>query len=163
MGVGIINFVFALPAFYTIDAFGRRNLLPVTSPFLAMFQVLNAVSTKLLPGKAQIGLTIAGMYLFSIAYSPGAGPVSFERILFHESIIIGAMFQYLYIYRFMRRRVCPYTFETLVGFLSFNVEVWSTSHFLILGLRSHAERNPSLCMGLVTAVNWLFNFVIATS
>jgi hypothetical protein len=27
MGFGIINWIFALPAVYTIDTFGRRNLL----------------------------------------------------------------------------------------------------------------------------------------
>ncbi|CAI4217307.1 unnamed protein product [Parascedosporium putredinis] len=31
-GFGVINFVFALPAFWTIDTFGRRNLLLATFP-----------------------------------------------------------------------------------------------------------------------------------
>jgi MFS family permease len=34
-GFGAINFLFALPAFYTIDTFGRRNLLLVTFPLMA--------------------------------------------------------------------------------------------------------------------------------
>ena len=34
MGTGILNWVFALPAFFTIDSFGRRNLLLFTYPFL---------------------------------------------------------------------------------------------------------------------------------
>lgn len=32
MGFGVINFLFAIPAVYTIDTFGRRNLLPTTPP-----------------------------------------------------------------------------------------------------------------------------------
>lgn len=35
MGFGIINFVFALPAVFTIDTFGRRNLLLTTFPLMA--------------------------------------------------------------------------------------------------------------------------------
>jgi hypothetical protein len=36
MGFGIINFLFALPAVYTIDSFGRRNLLLATFPLMAV-------------------------------------------------------------------------------------------------------------------------------
>jgi len=32
LGFGVINFLFALPAFWTIDTFGRRNLLLATFP-----------------------------------------------------------------------------------------------------------------------------------
>lgn len=44
LGFGIINFVFALPAFYTIDTLGRRSLLLITFPFLALFQLLTAMA-----------------------------------------------------------------------------------------------------------------------
>ena len=78
MGIGIINFICALPAFYTIDTFGRRNLLLVTFPLLALFQLLNAISfIDTLSEVTRTRLIIAGMYLFSIAYSPGEGPVPF--------------------------------------------------------------------------------------
>ena len=40
MGFRIISFVFAFPAFYTIDIFGRRNLLPCTSPLMAIFPIV---------------------------------------------------------------------------------------------------------------------------
>ena len=73
MGVGIINFVFAIPAFFTIDRFGRRNLLLVTFPFLALFQLLSAIAFKVNSNR----LIIAGLYLFAVAYSPGEGPVPF--------------------------------------------------------------------------------------
>lgn len=78
MGFGILNFLFALPAVYTIDTFGRRNLLLCTYPFLAFFQLLTAMGF-LLPDRShsQTGLVLTGMYLFSIFYSPGQGPVPF--------------------------------------------------------------------------------------
>lgn len=76
MGFGIINFLFAIPAFYTIDTFGRRNLLLCTFPFMAVFQLLTGLGF-LLDGKAQLALVMTGMYLFSVAYSPGEGPVPF--------------------------------------------------------------------------------------
>ncbi|KAL8899610.1 MAG: hypothetical protein Q9207_006106 [Kuettlingeria erythrocarpa] len=76
MGFGIINFLFAIPAFYTIDTFGRRNLLLCTFPFMAIFQLLTGLGF-LLEGKAQLALVMTGMYLFSVAYSPGEGPVPF--------------------------------------------------------------------------------------
>lgn len=87
MGVGILNFTFALPAFKTIDTFGRRSLLLVTFPFLAIFQLLNAIAFR--PStwnsgaqttKSSAPLVIAGLYLFAIAYSPGEGPVPFVCI-----------------------------------------------------------------------------------
>ncbi|KAM0794140.1 hypothetical protein BDR22DRAFT_717331 [Usnea florida] len=73
MGVGIINFAFAAPAFFTIDRFGRRNLLLVTFPFLALFQLLSAIAFQV----GSTRLIIAGLYLFAVAYSPGEGSVPF--------------------------------------------------------------------------------------
>ena len=39
-GFGALNFVMALPAVYTIDTFGRRNLLLVTFPFMSLFLLM---------------------------------------------------------------------------------------------------------------------------
>jgi len=36
MGTGITNFIFAIPAIYTIDTFGRRNLLLTTFPLMGL-------------------------------------------------------------------------------------------------------------------------------
>ncbi|OJD39050.1 mfs sugar transporter [Diplodia corticola] len=74
MGFGIINFLCALPAVFTIDTFGRRNLLLSTFPFMAIFQAFIAIS---LAAKGTTPLLLVGMYLFSAAYSPGEGPVPF--------------------------------------------------------------------------------------
>lgn len=35
-GTGVTNFLFAIPAIYTIDTFGRRNLLLTTFPLMAL-------------------------------------------------------------------------------------------------------------------------------
>ncbi len=36
----MVNWIFALPAVYTIDTFGRRNLLLTTFPLMAAFLLL---------------------------------------------------------------------------------------------------------------------------
>ena len=79
LGVGIINWVFALPAVYTIDTFGGRNLFPTTSPFMSFF--LSFIGSSFyIPdsdGKARHTCVALGIYLFMVLYSPGEGPVPF--------------------------------------------------------------------------------------
>jgi len=81
MGTGILNWVFALPAFFTIDTWGRRNLLLFTFPFLALCLLWTGFSFWIDPNnmtsKARVGMVTTGMYLFEIFYSPGEGPVPF--------------------------------------------------------------------------------------
>jgi MFS family permease len=107
-GFGIINFLFAFPAVWTIDTFGRRNLLLFTFPFMALFQFVTAIAVALPKGDAQRALAIVGMYLFGIAYSPGEGPVPFV-----------------------------YSAESMPLY------------------------NRDYGMGIVTAINWLFNFIVS--
>jgi sugar porter (SP) family MFS transporter len=109
-GFGIINFVFAFPAVWTIDTFGRRNLLLFTFPFMALFQFLMVVAVSLPNGNSRRALVIVGMYLFGIAYSPGEGPVPFV-----------------------------YSAESMPLY------------------------NRDYGMGIVTAINWLFNFIVSFS
>lgn len=107
-GFGIINFVFAFPAVWTIDTFGRRNLLLFTFPFMALFQFIMVIAVALPDGTPRRALTIIGMYLFGIAYSPGEGPVPFV-----------------------------YSAESMPLY------------------------NRDYGMGIVTAINWLFNFIVS--
>lgn len=107
-GFGIINFVFAIPAIWTIDTFGRRNLLLFTFPFMALFQGIMVVAFALPDGNARRILSIVGMYLFGIAYSPGEGPVPFV-----------------------------YSAESMPLY------------------------NRDYGMGIVTAINWAFNFFVS--
>lgn len=107
-GFGIINFLFAFPAVWTIDTFGRRNLLLFTFPFMALFQFIMVVAVALPDVTQKRALAIVGMYLFGIAYSPGEGPVPFV-----------------------------YSAESMPLY------------------------NRDYGMGIVTAINWLFNFIVS--
>ena len=60
MGFGIINFLFAIPAVFKIDTFGRRNLLLATFPFMALFQLLTGLAF-LLNGQAKLVLVLVSM------------------------------------------------------------------------------------------------------
>ena len=76
-GFGIINWLFAIPAIYTIDTFGRRNLLLTTFPLMSLFLFFTAFSYYIPNPEARIGCITLGIYLFGIVYSPGEGPVPF--------------------------------------------------------------------------------------
>ncbi|KAI1754741.1 hypothetical protein F4782DRAFT_491366 [Xylaria castorea] len=77
LGFGAINFLFAIPAFYTIDTFGRRNLLLTTFPLMSLSLFYTGFSFYIPEGKARIANVALGIYLFGIVYSPGEGPVPF--------------------------------------------------------------------------------------
>jgi len=78
-GFGMLNWLGALPAIYTIDTFGRRNLLLTTFPLMAIFLLLTGFAFWIPEGTDRIRVAIValGIYLFTIAYSPGEGPVPF--------------------------------------------------------------------------------------
>lgn len=77
----MINFLFAIPAIYTIDTFGRRNLLLTTFPLMAIFLLFTGmcffISQEGDSLRVRVGLIALGIYLFGIVYSPGEGPVPF--------------------------------------------------------------------------------------
>ncbi|KAK9461966.1 uncharacterized protein V1516DRAFT_673407 [Lipomyces oligophaga] len=77
MGFGIINFLFAIPAIYTIDTFGRRFLLLTTFPLMALFLLFTGFSFFIPNQSARTGCVALGIYLFGMVYSPGEGPVPF--------------------------------------------------------------------------------------
>ncbi|KAA8903839.1 hypothetical protein FN846DRAFT_953338 [Sphaerosporella brunnea] len=77
-GFGLVNFVFAWPAFFTIDTFGRRSLLLFTFPQMA-WTLLAAGFCFYIPeaNKAHLGMIAFFIFLFAAFYSPGEGPVPF--------------------------------------------------------------------------------------
>ncbi|KAI5477711.1 hypothetical protein MNV49_005994 [Pseudohyphozyma bogoriensis] len=80
-GFGLLNWVFAYPAFFTIDTFGRRSLLLFTFPFLSLTMLiagLGFVIPQDTNPKGQLACVITGLYLFTCFYSPGMGPVPFS-------------------------------------------------------------------------------------
>ena len=89
-GFGALNFLFALPAVYTIDTFGRRNLLLTTFPLMSLFLLMTGFAFFIPESSdARIGIVALGIYLFTIVYSPGEGPVPFTvssipSVLYHN-------------------------------------------------------------------------------
>lgn len=78
LGFGVINWLFALPAFYTIDTFGRRNLLLTTFPLMSIFMYFTGFSFWIPEDStAHVACIALGIYLFCVVYSPGEGPVPF--------------------------------------------------------------------------------------
>lgn len=84
LGTGVLNWLFAIPAFYTIDTYGRRTLLLVTFPLMAICLCITG-SGFFIPettasgayNPTRLGVITLGIYLFEICYSPGEGPVPF--------------------------------------------------------------------------------------
>ncbi len=77
-GFGFVNFVFAWPAVWTIDTWGRRNLLIFTFPQMA-WTLLAAGLCFIIPedNSARLGLIALFIFLFAAFYSPGEGPVPY--------------------------------------------------------------------------------------
>ena len=64
-------------AVYTIDTFGRRNLLLVTFPLMGIMLLITGFSFYAPEGIGRIAGVATGIYLFMVVYSPGEGPVPF--------------------------------------------------------------------------------------
>jgi len=77
-GFGLVNFIFAWPAIFTIDTFGRRSLLLFTFPQMA-WTLLAAGFCFYIPesSKAHLGMIALFVFLFAAFYSPGEGPVPY--------------------------------------------------------------------------------------
>lgn len=71
-GFGLVNFIFAFPAIWTIDTFGRRNLLLLTFPNMAWCLIAGGFCF-FIPGTsgARLPLIAFFVYLFTAFYSPG--------------------------------------------------------------------------------------------
>ncbi|CAG8526431.1 unnamed protein product [Penicillium salamii] len=79
LGWGVINWLCAIPTFYTIDTFGRRNLLLLTFPPMAIAMFFTGFSFWI-PQSSQTArqaCIVLGTYLFGVFYSPGEGSVAF--------------------------------------------------------------------------------------
>ncbi|KDN52660.1 hypothetical protein K437DRAFT_261259 [Tilletiaria anomala UBC 951] len=83
LGFGAVNFFFAFPALFTIDTFGRRNLLLFTFPQMAWCLLGGGLSFLIpsnadgTPGPGRVGAISFFVFLFAAFYSPGEGPVPF--------------------------------------------------------------------------------------
>lgn len=76
-GFGGVNWLFAFPAFFTIDTFGRRSLLLFTFPQMFWTLLAAGLATLAPQGTTRTGLVCLFVFLFAAFYSPGEGPVPF--------------------------------------------------------------------------------------
>ncbi|KAB2579763.1 Sugar/inositol transporter [Lasiodiplodia theobromae] len=82
-GTGVTNWLFALPAVYTIDTFGRRNLLLTTFPLMGIFLLFCGFSFYIPDdpnggvSDSRVACVATAIFLFMMVYSPGEGPVPF--------------------------------------------------------------------------------------
>jgi MFS family permease len=77
-GFGLVNWLFAFPAVWTIDTWGRRNLLLFTFPNMA-WSLLAAGLCFLISNDSPAKIPLVSLFIFIFAafYSPGEGPVPF--------------------------------------------------------------------------------------
>lgn len=89
-GFGMLNWLGAFPALYTIDRYGRRPLVLVSYPLMAVFLLVTGCAFWIRDEHKRVGVVAVGIYLYTIAYSPGAGPVPFTvRVAFSPIRLIG--------------------------------------------------------------------------
>jgi MFS family permease len=73
---GLVNFLGAFPAVWTMDTLGRRSLLLLTLPLMAVTMFAAGLSFDIPEDNpAHFGVLVALIYLFCALYSPGMGPV----------------------------------------------------------------------------------------
>ncbi|KAL1625422.1 hypothetical protein SLS54_003514 [Diplodia seriata] len=71
-------FIFAFPALYTIDTWGRRTLLIATFPFMCLSLLATGLSFYIpTSSPAHLGLISFFIFAFVVFYSPGEGPCAF--------------------------------------------------------------------------------------
>ncbi|KAK8013890.1 galactose-proton symport [Apiospora arundinis] len=73
---GLVNFLGAFPAIWTMDTLGRRSLLLVTLPLMALTMYCAGLTFSIpADSLAHFGLLAILIYVFCALYSPGMGPV----------------------------------------------------------------------------------------
>ncbi|KAK5132015.1 hypothetical protein LTR08_000436 [Meristemomyces frigidus] len=80
LGYGAIQVVSTIPTLFLIDTKGRRTLTLITFPLMAIFLLAAGLSLLKTTGSlgAQVGPVALFIYLFTICYSLGEGPVAFQ-------------------------------------------------------------------------------------
>lgn len=76
-GFGMTNWLFALPAIWTIDRFGRRFLLLWGFPMMSFWLFFTGGVFYLPESTGRLAAICLGIYIFSASYSPSEGPVPF--------------------------------------------------------------------------------------
>jgi len=75
LGFGAVNFLFAIPALFTIDTYGRRALLLFTFPQMTWSLLAAGLCYMIEDSKTRLSLVALFIFIFAAWYSPGEGPV----------------------------------------------------------------------------------------
>ncbi|KAJ4339134.1 hypothetical protein N0V95_007886 [Ascochyta clinopodiicola] len=80
LGYGAIQVVFTIPTLFLIDTKGRRTLTLITFPLMCVFLLAAGLSLLKTEGSRgeKLGPVVLFIYLFTIMYSLGEGPVAFQ-------------------------------------------------------------------------------------
>ncbi|KAJ7895586.1 putative facilitated glucose transporter, partial [Mycena olivaceomarginata] len=80
LGYGALQFVSTIPTVFLIDTKGRRTLTLATFPMMCVFLLAAGLSLLKTTGSqgARLGPLVLFVYLFTIMYSLGEGPVAFQ-------------------------------------------------------------------------------------
>jgi len=80
LGYGALQFVSTIPTVFLIDTKGRRTLCLITFPLMCIFLLAAGLSLLETEGSkgARLGPLVLFVYLFTIMYSLGEGPVAFQ-------------------------------------------------------------------------------------
>ncbi|KAL2867758.1 uncharacterized protein BJX67DRAFT_77210 [Aspergillus lucknowensis] len=80
LGYGAIQVLATIPTLFLIDTKGRRTLCLITFPLMCIFLLAGGLSLLNHSGDrgGQIGPVVLFIYLFTICYSLGEGPVAFQ-------------------------------------------------------------------------------------
>ncbi|KAL4953378.1 hypothetical protein BDW69DRAFT_5555 [Aspergillus filifer] len=80
LGYGAVQVLATIPTLFLIDTKGRRTLCLITFPGMCIFLLAGGLSLLKDDGPrgAQVGPVVLFVYLFTICYSLGEGPVAFQ-------------------------------------------------------------------------------------
>ncbi|EXJ82823.1 hypothetical protein A1O3_06638 [Capronia epimyces CBS 606.96] len=80
LGYGAIQVISTIPTLFLIDTKGRRTLTLITFPLMCIFLLAGGLSLLKTEGSRgeRIGPVVLFVYLFTICYSLGEGPVAFQ-------------------------------------------------------------------------------------
>ena len=80
LGYGGIQVVSTIPTLFLIDTVGRRRLCLITFPLMCIFLLAGGLSLLKTTGTKgeKIGPVVLFVYLFTICYGLGEGPVAFQ-------------------------------------------------------------------------------------
>ena len=111
-GFGFTMFVFAFPAVYTMDTWGRRNLLMFTFPLMAACLAIAGCCFLIdRDNGARVPLIALFVYIFTALYGPGMSKHSMWNEFFKKLTFVQGLARFL---RFISRRLTHSHIERLV-------------------------------------------------